>query len=71
MFVLRNSRVVEEKEVTELGLLIVLQPTFPKAPIYGLSQKGYVSGTPAAYKPKGVWENPEKRNWKKVAVWQP
>eukprot|EP00884_Botryococcus_braunii_P013971 jgi/Botrbrau1/22575/Bobra.176_1s0008.1 len=47
------------------------QPSFPKAAIYGLPQKGYVSGTPAAFKPKGVWENPQKRNWKKVAVWQP
>ena len=41
------------------------------APPYVLPHKGYVSGTPARYQPKGAWHNPARRNWRKVEAWVP
>lgn len=40
-------------------------------PIYGVEAYITRTGTPAAYAPKGVWANPQKRNWLKYEAWQP
>mmetsp|Transcript_25987 Transcript_25987/g.56641 ORF Transcript_25987/g.56641 Transcript_25987/m.56641 type:complete len:155 (+) Transcript_25987:56-520(+) len=42
-----------------------------KKPLYAVEAYVTKTGTPAAYAPKGVWANPQKRNWRKVEVWQP
>ncbi|KAK9830380.1 hypothetical protein WJX72_011448 [[Myrmecia] bisecta] len=43
----------------------------PKKPIYALTQKPNMTGQPGCFLPKGAWQNPEKRNWQKMQMWQP
>jgi NADH:ubiquinone oxidoreductase subunit len=35
-------------------------------PIYHVPHHANKTGTPSAYAPKGAWQNPRKRSWKKV-----
>ena len=49
----------------------VTHPATFAAPPYALPYRGYASGTPARYQPKGAWNNPQRRNWRKVETWEP
>ncbi len=40
-------------------------------PIYQVAPYVTKTGTQECYQPKGAWINPQKRNWKKVELWQP
>lgn len=42
-----------------------------KRPIYAIDAGVTKTGTLECYKPKGVWDNPTKRNWLKYEAWQP
>jgi len=39
-----------------------------KRPIYAIDAGVTKTGTLECYKPKGVWDNPTKRNWLKYEV---
>ncbi len=40
-------------------------------PIYALEGKVQPTMTSGRYMPKGSWENPNRRSWKKVQAWSP
>ncbi|BDA45611.1 probable NADH dehydrogenase [ubiquinone] 1 alpha subcomplex subunit [Coccomyxa sp. Obi] len=40
-------------------------------PIYHVPHHANKTGTPSSYAPKGAWQNPSKRSWKKVQAWDP
>ncbi|CAK0782723.1 hypothetical protein CVIRNUC_005918 [Coccomyxa viridis] len=40
-------------------------------PIYHRPHHRNYTGSPMSYAPKGAWQNPQKRTWRKVQYWQP
>ncbi|KAG7674450.1 hypothetical protein Ndes2437B_g00715 [Nannochloris sp. 'desiccata'] len=40
-------------------------------PMYALAAESHPTMTPGRYMPKGSWENPHRRSWKKVEAWTP
>lgn len=42
-----------------------------KRPIYAIESKANPTMTSNHYLPKGSWENPHQRSWRKYEAWQP
>jgi NADH dehydrogenase (ubiquinone) 1 alpha subcomplex subunit 12 len=40
-------------------------------PAYEAQAVAHPTGTPACYQPKGAWENPHRRHWRKYEAWLP
>ena len=56
--------------VAELPLCGCAQ-TDVQLPIYHRPHHRNYTGSPMSYAPKGAWQNPQKRTWRKVQYWQP
>lgn len=56
--------------LTFFSVFLPLQHRF-LAPIYAVPARAHPTTTAARYMPKGAWENPARRTWRKHQAWDP